>query len=76
MKDNSEEFYVMQVSPGAADLLTSLGENLLILEELVSVLLFPIILEKLSVDLDHLILTDVSLMLESDWTIPNTYFNP
>ena len=50
----------MQVSPGAADLLTFLGEQLLILERLVSTLLFPAFMEKLGQRLDELILTDVS----------------
>jgi hypothetical protein len=49
----------MHVSAGAADLLTFLGEQLLILEQLVSTLLFSATIEKLGQGLDQLIITDV-----------------
>lgn len=60
MADHREQV-CMQVSAGAADLLTFLGEQLLILEQLVSTLLFPALVERVGQGLDQLILTDVSV---------------
>ncbi len=60
MKDHSDQL-CMQVSPGATDLLTSLGEHLLILEEFVSGLLLSPLMEKIIEGLDQLILTEVRL---------------
>lgn len=51
----------MQVSAGAADLLTFLSEQLLMLEQLISSLLFSALMEKLGQGLDQLILTEVNM---------------
>ena len=59
MKDHSDQL-CMHVSPGAADLLTSLSEHLHILEEFISILLFGPLMEKITQGLDQLILTEVS----------------
>lgn len=66
MADHREQV-CMQVSAGAADLLTFLGEQLLILEQLVSTLLFPALVERVGQGLDQLILTDVSVCVCSSW---------
>ena len=58
MKDHSDEL-CMHVSPGSADLLTLLSEHLLILEEFLSSLLFPPLMEKIAEGLDQLILNEV-----------------
>ena len=50
----------MQASPGSADLLTSLSEQLLILEEFISNILFVQLMEKITEGLDQVILTEVS----------------
>ena len=60
MKDCSDQL-CMQASPGSADLLTSLSEQLLILEEFVSSSLFVELMEKITEGLDHVILTEVSM---------------
>ena len=52
----------MHVSPGAADLLTSLRENLLFMMEYISPLISPSILERLIPGLDELILSEVSII--------------
>ena len=59
MKDHRDQL-CMVVSAGASDLLTNLGQQLLITEQLVSDVLFSSLLEKLSQGLDQLILTEVS----------------
>lgn len=59
MKDHSDQI-CMQVSPGAADLLTTLGEHLIIMEDWISSPLFLTVLEKVIECLDQLILTEVS----------------
>lgn len=59
MKDHRDQL-CMQVSPGASDLLTFLGEQLLVLEEVICSELFSAVMEKLGVGLDQLILTAVS----------------
>lgn len=61
MKENDQCYnIIMQVSPGASDLLTYLGEQLLILEDQLSGHLFSNLMEKVSRGLDNLILTEVS----------------
>ena len=63
MKDHSV-MLCMEVSPGATDLLTSLRDHLLLIEEFTSPLLVPPLLEKLAEGLDSIILNEVSVCLQ------------
>ena len=60
IKDHTLQL-VMHVSPGAADLLTSLREHLSFVSENVSVLLSPALLEQLAQGMDSLLLNNVSM---------------
>lgn len=58
MKSSSDQL-CMHVSPGAADLLTTLSQDLAIMEESIASSLFSALLEKIIHRLDQLILTEV-----------------
>ena len=59
----------MQVSPGAADLLTFLGEQLLILQDQLSAVIFSAVMEKVNKQLDDLLLMEVSHTLSTELAI-------
>ena len=62
MRDHKNQL-CMEVSAGAADLLTYLRDNLLLMEDYVSPLLLPGLMEKFSEDFDLVILTEVRIYM-------------
>lgn len=70
MKDNSQQL-VVQVSPGAADLLTSLRVSLSFISDNVSPLISPSIVEQLAVQMDTLLLNNVSRRVVIRKTCPS-----
>ena len=60
MKDHNLQL-MLQVSPGAADLLTSLREHLAFVTDHVSPLISPSLLDQVAMGVDSLLLSNVSM---------------
>lgn len=58
-----EDILSMELSYEAAGLLTSLRDHFLLLENSISSILFPIVMEKISEGLDDVILNEVIIIL-------------